>query len=323
MSAPATPPDAVRPPQDLGFGSVVAGATRRRFLNRDGTFNVRRIGLSLAESRSFYRYLLDISWPRFLSHVAYWYFATNAIFAVAYLSCGPAALEGPEDYGAGWLGHFLEAYFFSVQTLATIGYGRISPMGIPANLIVAVESVVGLVTFALITGIAFARFSRPRPAVRFSEQAIIAPYRGGTALMFRVANSRDSELFDVQAEVAVARRKAGGSMNERLFDALSLERSSVTFFPLSWTVVHPIDAASPLAGVSEDALHASEAEFVIRLTAYDETSGQTVHVRSSYQHDEIVWGAKFANIIDRTHEDGVIRVDVTRLSEIEPAEIGR
>lgn len=310
-----------RAPQDLGFGSVVAGATQRRFLNRDGTFNVRRTGLSLAESRSFYRYLLDISWPRFLSHVAYWYFATNAIFAVAYLTCGPGALEGPEDYGAGLFGHFLEAYFFSVQTLATIGYGRISPMGIPANLIVAVESVVGLVTFALITGIAFARFSRPRPGVRFSEQAVIAPYRNGSAFMFRVANTRDSELFDVAAAVAVARRKPGGTTNERSFDALALERDSVTFFPLSWTIVHPIDAASPLAGLTEDTLRDSEAEFVVRLTAWDETTGQTVHVRSSYRYDEIVWGAKFVNVVDRSNEDGIIRVDVKRLSEIEPAPV--
>ena len=139
----------------MGFGSVVADATRRRFLNRDGTFNVKRTGLSFAESRSPYRYVLDISWPSFTSHVVYWYLITNAIFALAYLACGPAALDGPEDYGVGWLGHFLSAYFFSVQTLATIGYGRISPVGIPANLIVAIESVVGLVTFALITGIAF------------------------------------------------------------------------------------------------------------------------------------------------------------------------
>ena len=99
-----------RPPQDLGFGSVVSDATRRRFLNRDGTFNVRRTGLGFAESRSPYRYLLDISWPGFISHVVYWYVATNAIFALAYLACGPGALDGPEDYGVGWLGHFLSAY---------------------------------------------------------------------------------------------------------------------------------------------------------------------------------------------------------------------
>ena len=319
MTARPTPPPGGRPPQDLGFGSVVSGATQRRFLNRDGTFNVKRTGLSLAESRSLYRYLLDISWPRFLSHVGYWYLATNAIFALAYLACGPAALDGPADYGASWLGHFLSAYFFSVQTLATIGYGRISPLGIPANLIVALESIVGLVTFALITGIAFARFSRPRPAIRFSEQAIIAPYQGITAFMFRLANTRDSELFDVTAEVSITRRRTGGTVSERLFSTLALERPLVTFLPLSWTVVHPIAAASPMYGMTREELLETDAEFVVRLTAYDETTGQTVHVRTSYKADEVTWGVKFVNIVDREHADGIIRVDVKRLSEIEPA----
>jgi inward rectifier potassium channel len=304
---------------DLGFGSVVAGATQRRFLNRDGTFNVRRVGLSLGESRSVFRYFLDVSWLRFLSHVAWWYLGTNLIFAVAYMACGPGALEGPEDYGGGLAGHFLRSFFFSVQTLATIGYGRISPMGVAANMIVAVESVCGLVLFALIAGIAFSRFSRPRPSIRFSETAIIAPYRAIRAFMFRVANVRDSELFDVQGSVALARRKHGGTIDERVFDSLALERTSVTFFPLSWTVVHPIDAASPLHGMTEQMLRETDAEFVVRLTAYDETSGQTVHVRSSYKWDEVVWGAKFTRIIDRSPADGIIRVDVNRLGETEPA----
>lgn len=322
MTAPtanATPPGSEQPGNDLGFGSIVAGATRRRFLNRDGTFNVRRVGLSLAESRSVYRYFLDVSWLRFFSHVGWWYLGTNLIFAVAYLACGPGALEGPEDYGGGLGGHFLRAFFFSVQTLATIGYGRISPMGVAANVIVAIESICGLVLFALITGLAFARFSRPRPRILFSEQAIIAPYGSITGFMFRIANARDNELFDVQAEVSFARRKPGGNVEQRLFDSLKLERTSVTFFPLSWTIVHPIDASSPLWHMNEESLEASEAEFLIRLTAFDETTGQTVHARSSYQWDEVTCGARFVRIMDRTAGDGIIRVDVKRLSEIEPA----
>ena len=319
MALPPIGPLTGRPPEDMGFGSVVADATRRRFLNRDGTFNVKRTGLSFGESRSPYRYVLYVSWPSFILHVVYWYLITNAIFALAYLACGPAALDGPEDYGVGWLGHFLSAYFFSVQTLATIGYGRISPVGIPANLIVAIESVVGLITFALITGIAFARFSRPRASIRFSDYAVVAPYQGITAFMFRLVNTRDSELFDVSAEVAIARRRTGGAAKERLFELLRLERPSVTFLPLSWTVVHPIEESSPMSGLTAEDLTDAEAEFVVRLTAYDETTGQTVHIRSSYKADEVKWGAKFVNIIDRDNADGIIRVDVTRLDEIEPA----
>jgi inward rectifier potassium channel len=228
-------------------------------------------------------------------------------------------MAGAEDYGVGTAGHFLTAFFFSVQTLATIGYGRIAPVGIAPNLIVAVESVVGLVTFALITGIAFARFSRPSPGIRFSERALIAPYQGISAFMFRLANARDSELFDVQAEVAVARFKIGTGQTERLFDSLSLERPSITLFPLSWTIVHPIDESSPLRGMTQEELVESEAEFLVRLTAFDDTSGQTVHVRSSYKWDEVVWGARFTNIIDREQPDGIIRVDVQKIGEYEPA----
>lgn len=316
-----TPQRTEQPGNDLGFGSIVAGATRRRFLNRDGTFNVRRVGLSLTESRSVYRYFLDVSWLRFFSHVGWWYLGTNLIFAVAYMALGPGSLEGPEDYGGGLAGHFLKAFFFSVQTLATIGYGRISPMGVAANLVVALESVCGLVLFALITGLAFSRFSRPRPRILFSEQAIIAPYGKITGFMFRIANARTNELFDVQAEVSFARRKPGGSVDERLFDSLKLERKSVTFFPLSWTVVHPIDQSSPLWHMNGESLEASEAEFLIRLTAFDETTGQTVHARSSYRWDEVTCGARFVRILDRTEGDGIIRVDVKRLSEIEPATV--
>ena len=208
---------------------------------------------------------------------------------------------------------------FATDTLATIGYGRISPVGIPANVIVAIESVVGLITFALITGIAFARFSRPRPGIRFSDYAVVAPYQGITAFMFRLVNTRDSELFDVSAAVAIAHRRTGGAAKERLFELLSLERPSVTFFPLSWTVVHPIEASSPMSGLTAEDLTNAEAEFVVRLTAYDETTGQMVQIRSSYKADEVKWGAKFVNIIDRDNVDGIIRVDVTRLNEIEPA----
>ncbi len=281
---------------------------------------MRRTGLPLAESRSFYRYVLDISWTRFLSHVIFWYFATNLIFAAIYIACGPGALEGPDDFGLGMGAHVARAFFFSIQTLATIGYGRIVPVGLAANIVVAVESVVGLVLFGLIAGVGFARFSRPRPSVRFSDHALMAPYQGISAFMFRMVNARDAELYEMQAEVAVARldiRNPG----ERLFDGLVLERSSISLFPLSWTIVHPIDESSPLFGVTEDELNRSEAEFLVRLTAFEETTGQTVHIRTSYKWDEVKWGARFVNIIDRNAPDGIIRVDVQRVSEVEPAEL--
>ena len=309
MTAPREP--AENP--DLGFGPVVAAQSRRRLLNRDGTFNVERTGLRFFESISLYHFLLTITWPRFLALAAAGYFATNALFAAGYVACGPGALEGPGADGS-LPARFVQAFFFSVQTLATIGYGRVSPNGLAANLLVAVESLVGLLGFAVVAGIGFARFARPNPQLVFSRTAVVAPYRGITGFMLRLANARSSQLVEVEAKVSLSRRGPGG---RREFHELPLERHRVAFFPLSWTVVHPIDERSPLHGVTAEQLRASQAEFLILLSGYDEASAQTVHVRSSYTADEVVFGARFRSILDATRPDGVVRLDIRGLSQLE------
>jgi inward rectifier potassium channel len=308
-------PDAGPPPQDFGFGSVVARASRQRLLNRDGSFNVRRSGLGFFESWSAYHFLLRVSWPRFLLLLAGGFTAVNTLFATLYLACGPYALVGPA--GDSLHSRFAQAYFFSVETLATIGYGHVSPRGMAANLVLTVESFVGLLALALIAGIVFARFARPVARVRFSDVAVVAPYRGGTGFMFRLANLRESELMELRARVLLARRRDGGTATDREFVQLALERDRVVFFPLTWTIVHPIDAASPLHGVTEEELRASDAEFLIYLTAYDETFSQTVHARSSYRSEEVVFGARFTNIVDLDADDRTVRVDVRQLSAIQ------
>ena len=307
-----------QPQQDLGFGALLAGATRRRFLNRDGTFNVRRVGLSLAESRSVYRYFLDVSWLRFFGHVGWWYLGTNLIFAVAYLACGPLALEGPEDYGGGLPGHFLKAFFFSVQTLATIGYGVLSPNGVAANLLATFEALFGLMGFALVTGLLFSRFSRPTPHVAFSRQAVVTPFRGGRAFMFRVANERSNQLTDVLARVILSRMEGPPAARVRKFHLLNLDRPGVVFFPLHWVVVHVIDETSPLFGVTAEQFAADDSEVLILLSAMDETFFQTVHVRSSYKPHEVAWDMRFADMFLRT-DDGIVGIDMRKLHDLEPA----
>lgn len=317
MTTPDTPPIGTPPREvpessDLGFGGVVAARSRRRLLNRDGTFNVERTGLRFFESISLYHFLLTVTWPRFLALAAAGYVATNALFAAVYVACGPGALEGPA--GGALPARIAQAFFFSVQTLATIGYGRVSPDGLAANVVVAVESLVGLLGFAVVAGIGFARFARPNPQVIFSRQAVVAPYQGMTGFMFRLANARSSQLVEVEAKVSLSWREPDG---RREFDELPLERHRVAFFPLSWTVVHPIDAASPLHGWTAEQLRAADAEFLILLSAYDETSAQTVHVRSSYKADEVVFGARFRRILDAGAPDGVMRLDIRGISDIE------
>jgi inward rectifier potassium channel len=292
MSADARPvsPPPDDPNLDLGFGAVVARESRKRLLNRDGTFNARRDGLGFWQSLSAYHYFLSISWPRFLAFVVAAFAATNALF--------------------------------SVHTLATIGYGNIVPVTFAANALVAVESLVGLLGVAIVAGIMFARFSRPIAQVLFSRNAIIAPYRGKRALMFRIANQKRNEMVELEAKVLLARRqKGGGNALDREFVPLKLERDRVVFFPLAWTVVHPIDEFSPLRGCSPDDLRAVDAEVLILLNGFDETFSQTVHTRSSYKADEIVWGAKFRNMFNPLDDDGVISIDIRKLHEIDRVEL--
>jgi inward rectifier potassium channel len=307
--------------RDLGFGSVVARESRERLLNPDGSFNVARRGLGFWAALNPYHTLLTMSWPKFLGVVALFYTAANIVFAIAFLLCGREALSNPPEVGLG--NSFLRAFFFSVDTLATIGYGNISPSGVAAHTVVTVEALVGILGTALITGLVFARFSRPRAQIIFSRRAVIAPYRGTTAFMFRIVNGRSNEIVELGCKVLLARFEEENGQSIRRFYPLELERARVVFFPLSWTVVHPIDESSPLYGLTDEDLRHSSAEFLILLSGMDETFSQTVHTRSSYAADEIIWNARFANVFNRRTGRERLTVDVRRLHDIERVEAPR
>jgi inward rectifier potassium channel len=305
--------------RDLGIGSRVLARSQARFINPDGSFNAVRTGLPFWQSLSLYHWLLTLSWPAFFGVVAAGYLATNLLFGVAYMSCGPDALQGLSDV-TNPESRFAESFFFSVHTLATIGYGTISPKSLPAHLLVTLEALVGLLGFALATGLLFARFSRPTARVLFSRQAVVAPYRGGRGLMFRIANARRNQLIEVQMTVSIALLERHEGRPVRRFHELALERHKVSFFPLHWVVVHPIDPGSPLHGLTREQFVAAAPEVYVMLTAVDETFSQTVYARSSYRCDEVAWGARFADMFVDPVE-GRVAVDVRRLHEIEPAEL--
>lgn len=304
--------------RDLGFGSVVARESRDRLLNADGSFNVARRGLGFWSTFYPYHATLTMSWPKFLGMVTLVYVATNVAFAFAFMLCGAEALNSPPDVGLG--NGFLRAFFFSVDTLATIGYGNISPSGTAAHTLVAIEALVGILGTALVTGLVFARFSRPTAQIIFSRSAVIAPYRGITAFMFRIANARSNEIVELSCKVLLARFVDEDGQSIRRFYSLELERERVTFFPLSWTVVHPIDESSPLFGLTDDDLRRSSAEFLILLSGMDESFSQTVHTRSSYGAADVVWQARFANVFNRRTGRERLTIDVRRLHDIERVE---
>jgi inward rectifier potassium channel len=316
--APRRTPEEQARDRDLGFGAVVSRESRQRLLNRDGSFNVVRSGLGILESLAPYHQLLTISWTGFLGLVGLLYLVINLVFAVAYLACGPDALLGPGAMMLG--GRFSRAFFFSIQTFATIGYGQIGPNGFAANMVVTVEALVGLMYQALATGLLFARFARPTASILFSRRAVVAPYSGGQALMFRIVNRRRNEIIQLEAQVLFSSMEPdarGGTV--RRYMLLPLERNKVTFFPLSWTIVHPIDVSSPLAGKTPEELERTQAEILVLLSGTDETFEQTVHTRSSYRADEIIWNARFQSMFLVPADPGSpVAVDISRVHEIEP-----
>jgi inward rectifier potassium channel len=208
----------------------------------------------------------------------------------------------------------MNAYFFSVQTFTTVGYGGMVPNGFAANFIASLEAMFGLLGFAIATGLLFGRFSRPSARILFSRNAVITPYRGINALMFRLANLRNNDIIEVEANaLAVFLDK---TTNSRKYYGMKLERKSVYFFPLSWTVVHPLDEESPFFNKTPDELKELQAEILVQFKGFDDTFSQTVHTRFSYTFDEIIWNAKFKPAFESDHKGEVI-FDLNRLHDYE------
>jgi inward rectifier potassium channel len=263
----------------------------RRIINKDGTFNVHRRGTTWRDVHP-YLHLINMRWPAFLATVFFSYLIVNTIFAAIYFLIGNAQLQGA-DAPTAW-GRFLNEFFFSAQTLTTVGYGSISPKGVAAQTLAAFESMVGVLGFAVATGLLFGRVSRPSARVAFSENVLIAPYQDITALEFRVVNRRTNSLMEIEVRPMLMTVERENGQAKRRYQMLRLEREKVLFLPLTWTVVHPIDSESPLWEKTPEDLERVQAELLILLKAYDDTFSQTVLARHSYRHDEILWGKRFA-----------------------------
>ncbi len=304
---------------DLGFGRVVAQSVRGRFLNRDGKPNSKKYGLGAQRAARFYLTALEVSWPAFIGWMLGVLLLMNGFFALAYLAIGDGALRGSDQLGLD--DPFLRAFTFSVGIFTTTGTGVMHAFGATANWLVNFESFVGPITLVVAFGLMIARLTRPRMRIGFSESAIVAPYEGGRGLMFRIVNLQPGELSDVQCRVNLVWFEEIGGVRERNFHDLPLERSSVEFFTLHWTVVHPITADSPLAGITPEALAASQAEFLVFVTALEQTFSTRVSTRSSYLWDEVRWDVRFASIFAHGPED-MIAIDVERLSRTEPTDEG-
>ncbi len=283
---------------NTGFSSIT-NSIGGRFFDKDGSANVKKVGVPFFERISWFHALLEMKSWKFLLFVLGFYGFINLVFACLYFWIGVEHLHGIAN-SSDALPKFGEAFFFSTQTFTTVGYGRISPVGFLASLVASVEALIGLLSFALATGLFFGRFSKPIAHLKFSHNAIIAPYQDGKALMFRIAPYKNTNYIDAETKITLGMNQedeAGKMVNK--FYILDLELSKINTLTLSWTIVHPITKESPLYGFIPADFANIHGEVLVVIKAFDVMSSNTVAIKSSYTFDEIVYGAKFRRMYTR------------------------
>jgi inward rectifier potassium channel len=295
---------------DLGLGTR-GGPSRG--VNKDGSFNLRRTGTPRFRPYELYHQLITMSLPRFALVLLAGNLGVNLLFAGLYLAVGMENFD--RTGGPALLERFRDAFFFSAQTLTTVGNGPIHAIGVLASAVAALESLLGLLGFALACGLVYGRFSRPHARIKFSSRAVVAPYRDMTAFMFRIVNERSNQLIEVEATVTLSLRDPETGVH--LFTTLALERRRINLFPSNWTIVHPIAPDSPLAGMSAYDLEQADAEFIVLIKAFDDTFAQTVYARSSYKSGEVAWGRRFVPMVSPRDAGGVATVDLALLDALE------
>lgn len=290
--------------QDPGFGAKYYKATER-LVNRDGSFNVKRTGASPFVNS--YQFMIKLKWIPFLGMVFFVYALMNLFFACLFFTLGPNHFIGMNEDR-----YFLQMLFFSTQTLTTVGYGAISPVSILANFLSSFESFVGLLFFAMATGLLYGRFSKPNAKIRFSENLLVSPFEGGRALMFRMVNTRSTQLSEMKARMIYSFMEEEDGLLKRNYYNIELERDSVLLFPLSWTLVHKLDDKSPFKRYNLEELKEKHVELMVMVTGFDDTFSQMVSTRFSYTADDIVLGAKFDRIFF-TNDSGEVEVEVNKI----------
>ncbi|NDJ17587.1 ion channel [Myxacorys almedinensis] len=294
--------------QGQGDSARRVSGSAKRTLNAQGRPNILQVGMRQSPWQDLYYLMLTIPWVWFFVLTVLMYVGTNGCFAIVYLIGGNNLTNAQP-------GSFWDAFFFSVQTMATIGYGAIAPSNFYANVVVSVEAMLGLLGVAVVTGLTFARLARPTARVLFSRVAVIAPYNGVPTLMFRTANRRGNQILEARLWLSLVRDEVTeeGYTMRRFYD-LKLSREHTPVFSLTWTAMHPIDADSPLYGMTSDELSRDNTEIVVSLMGIDETVAQTIHARYSYIIREVLWNHRFRDIFVDTL-DSKRAIDFTRFHD--------
>ncbi len=282
--------------------------TSSRLLNPDGTFNIERRGLSAS---NMYEKILNFSWTKILLSFLFFYFFINAIFAFAFVACGPENINGIE-LGSFWDNYF-QLLYFSIQTFTTVGYGHLNPVGNAANLVASLVAFTGLISFALLTGLSFAKFSKPEAHIIFSKNILLAPNplrNDQPSLQFRVVNTSRNQLIDLVARVTLTWLEEIDGSLKRKFERLDLELESIHLFPLNWTIIHMIDKESPLYGLTKEEMTARHMELLILVKGFDDTYTQKIHTKRSYSFSDLIDGARFISMYENTDSNTVLHLSM-------------
>jgi Inward rectifier potassium channel C-terminal domain/Ion channel len=298
-----------------GFGTN-SSSYGGRFLNKDGTANVQKRGLGFFNHISWFHTLLDMPSWKFISVILFFYIVINLVFALLYFAIGVEHLNGIDTSDSLWV-QFGQAYFFSAQTFTTVGYGHISPSGFLTSAISAAEALTGLLSFAIATGLFFGRFSKPVAFLKFSHNAIIAPYRDGTALMLRVTPYKNTNFTDAEVKVTLGMNVPENGVMKNQFYTLDLEMDSINSLNLSWTLVHPITEESPLFQFDTANFAATTGEIMVFVKLFDDMYSTVVSTRTSYTFDEVIYGAKFKPMFSRSTDNSKTVLHLNMLNEFE------
>lgn len=298
--------------KEFGFGNNTVGKSQR-ILNKDGSYNLNRVGLSVFDRFSFFHWMINTKWSTFFLLVVAGFFMSSALFAFVYDIClGAEHFHGIESSTSS--GNYWELFFFSAQTSTTVGYGRINPATNIASFIAVLDALSGVLYFAIVTGLLYGRFSKPVPRIIFSEKGVIAPYKDGYAVMFRIGNKLNQQLQNAQVRLIVSLISDMDGQPVRQFYELDLERKEIIYFASTWTIVHAIDDRSPFYQMTQTDFENSEPEFVMQLKVYDSSYSQDTFTNTSYRKEEIIWNAKFEKIL--VSNEGTSYVDFTKFNDI-------
>lgn len=305
----------IKDEQDSGFSSVVSG----RFTNKDGQYNVKRSGINILDRYSWYHTFLLLPRFKFIGFLVIAYIIANLFFASIYYAIGIEHLTGIDKSSP--VKEFIDVFFFSAQTFTTVGYGRIAPVGALASFVATFEAFLGLLGFAIATGLFYGRFSRPRAFINFSEIAVVAPFDGEMAIMFRAAPFKNNMLSEAEVNITAAiEEKINGKLVSKFY-FLETTLPKINSFSLNWTIVHKINSESPFFGYTEEDFRNTDIELIIMIKAFDEVFANTVVQRTSYITDEIIYGAKFLPMYHSSKDNKTTILDLDKINDYQKVEL--